>query len=67
MPKTNKYTDLSLEELEAEESELRTVLFNLRVQNTTKALHNTNQIRENRRQLARLLMEMGNRGAAAGK
>jgi len=59
--KNTKYTGLTIEELQGEESQLRTVLFNLRVQNTTKALENTSQIRHNRRELARVLTALRQR------
>ncbi len=51
----SKYAGMSAEDLLNEESQLRTSLFNLRVQNTTKALENTAKIRQTRRELARLL------------
>lgn len=54
MGKMSKYQEMSLDELQNEESELRTALFNQRVKNTTKELENTSQIRETRRDLARV-------------
>lgn len=66
MAKTNaKFNEMSVEDLENEENELRTVLFNLRVQNTTKALENVNEIRATRRQLARTLTELRARKLAS--
>ena len=41
----NKYVEMSMDDLLNEESELRTAVFNLRVENTTKALENTSKIR----------------------
>lgn len=46
---------MTLDELRDEESQLRTVLFNLRVGNTTKELQNTAKIPDTRKELARLL------------
>jgi large subunit ribosomal protein L29 len=54
-PKFSKYAGMTLEELENEENELRTALFNLRLGNTTKELENTGQLRATRRDLARVL------------
>lgn len=54
-PKFSKYAGMTLEELENEENELRTALFNLRLGNTTKELENTAQIRATKRDLARVL------------
>jgi large subunit ribosomal protein L29 len=54
-PRHTKFAAMSTEELEAEENELRTALFNLRLGNTTKELENTAQIRNTRRDLARVL------------
>ena len=51
----NRYRDMTLDELRDEESQLRTVLFNLRVGNTTKELANTAKIPYTRKELARLL------------
>ncbi len=55
----NKYATMSVEELNAEENELRTKLFNFRVQNTTKALENTAQIKIAKRDLARVMTALG--------
>jgi large subunit ribosomal protein L29 len=54
-PRFSKFAAMSVEELEAEENELRTALFNLRLGNTTKELENTAQIRNTRRDLARVM------------
>lgn len=61
----NKYADMSEQELGAEENELRTRLFNFRVQNTTKALENTAQIKAARRDLARVQTALRARRAGA--
>ncbi len=63
----SKYAEKNDEELLAEESEMRTALFNLRVQNTTKALENPMRIRQTKRELARLKTEQSARRKAAGK
>ena len=55
--KTN-YAKMNLDELSSEESELRTALFNLRLQNTTKELENTSRMKYARRELARLITFM---------
>lgn len=51
----SRYREMSIEELEHEENELRTALFNLRLGNTTKELENTSRIPRARRDLARVL------------
>ena len=51
----NKYGEMNFEELMLEESQLRTALFNLRVENTTKALEDISKIRQTKRELARCL------------
>lgn len=61
-----KYNEMTVEELLVEESQLRTALFNLRVENTTKALENTSRIRDTRREVARVLTEIGRRNKAEG-
>ena len=50
-----KYPEMTVDELLAEESELRTQLFNMRVQNTTKALENTAKIGDTKKNIARLM------------
>ncbi|MBI1783704.1 50S ribosomal protein L29 [Candidatus Sumerlaeota bacterium] len=63
-----KYPEMTIDELLAEESELRTQLFNFRVQNTTKALENTAKIGETKKNLARLLTALdAKKKAAAGQ
>lgn len=65
-PKFNKFAAMSAEELESEENELRTALFNLRLGNTTKELENTAQIRNTRRDLARVLTALTKKRTTAG-
>ena len=55
MVKAGKYREKPVEELEELVDQLRTDLFNLRVQNTTKELQNVSRIRQTRRDLARVL------------
>ncbi len=64
-PKYTKYAAMSVEELEHEENELRTALFNLRLGNTTKELENTAQLRNTKRDLARVLTALTQKRAAA--
>lgn len=54
-PRFSKYAGMTVEELQNEENELRTALFNLRLGNTTKELENTAQLRATKRDLARVL------------
>lgn len=50
-----KFTSMSAEELEEQLDLLKTDLFNLRIQNTTKELQDTNRIRQTRRDIARVM------------
>jgi len=52
--KAKELRDLSLEELEAKERELRGELFNARVKHSTGQLENTAKLRTVRRDVARL-------------
>lgn len=63
----NKYRDMTDEELQNEENQLRTDLFNLRLQNTTKELENTTRIRGARRDLARVLTSLKQRAIESAK
>lgn len=65
-PKFNKFAAMSVEELEQEENELRTALFNLRLGNTTKELTNTAQIRGTKRDLARVMTALTQKRTANG-
>lgn len=57
--KAAEFRRMSIEELEDQVDQLRTELFNLRVQNTTKELQNTAQLQLVRRDLARALYVLG--------
>jgi len=50
----NNYKDLSIKELTAEESKLRSELFNLNFQNKVGQLQNTSAIREVKKNIARV-------------
>lgn len=52
---TAEIRDLGVEELEQRVAETRRELFNLRFQNATGQLENTGQLKEVRRNIARLL------------
>lgn len=62
--KAAAYREMTLEELQAREEELRKSLFNLRVKATTKELENVSRIREEKRDLARLLTTIREKQAA---
>lgn len=53
--KATEYQNMNLDELRAREGELRKSLFNLRVKAATKELENVSQIRQEKRELARVL------------
>lgn len=53
--KVAEIKDLGIEELEQRVSDTRRELFNLRFQNATGQLENTGQLKEVRRNIARLL------------
>ena len=53
--------DLSREELQARETELRQELFNLRFQHATRQLENTARIPEVRKEIARVLTLLSER------
>lgn len=53
--KTAEIRDLGIEELEQRVADTRRELFNLRFQNATGQLENTGQLKEVRRNIARLL------------
>lgn len=50
----NNYNDLSIKELTAEESKLRSELFNLTFQNKVGQLADTSKIRSTRKDIARV-------------
>ena len=62
-----RYLELTTDELRDEENELRTALFNLRLQNTTKELENSTKLRDTRRDLARVLTAIRQKEIAAEK
>lgn len=53
--KTSKVRDLSLEELQAREKELKEELFNLRFQHGTNQLENPMRMKQTKRDIARVL------------
>lgn len=60
--KANKVRDMSEEELLRRVDDLRESIFNLRVRATTKELANTSQLRRERRELARTLTVLREKG-----
>jgi large subunit ribosomal protein L29 len=64
MVKAGRYREKLTEELEDMVDELRTDLFNMRIQNTTKELHDVAKIRRTRRDLARVLTVLREKRAA---
>jgi large subunit ribosomal protein L29 len=66
--RASEYRDMTIEEMQAREGELRKSLFNLRTRTTTKEMENVSRIRHERRELARVLTVMREKqmGAAAG-
>ena len=65
MKSADELRELSLEELEKEERNLRQELFNLRFQHATHQLENTMRIRQVRRAIARVLTIMNEKKRAA--
>ena len=63
--KAVKYREMSPEELADEVDRLRTEMFNLRLGNTTKELQDTNRIPATRRELARVLTVLEEKGRQA--
>jgi large subunit ribosomal protein L29 len=63
--KASEYRAMSIEELRAQEEELRKSLFNLRTRSTTKELKNVSQIRHEKHNLARLLTVIREQTASA--
>jgi large subunit ribosomal protein L29 len=53
--KTSKIRDLSLEELQARETELKEELFNLRFQHGTNQLENPMRMKQTKKDIARVL------------
>lgn len=63
--KAATYKDMTPEELRAREAELRKSLFNLRARAATKELENIARIRQEKRELARVLTRIGEKTKAA--
>jgi len=60
--KADAMRDQSADEIRARIAELREELFNLRFRNSMKQLDNPLKIREGRREIARLLTVLGEKG-----
>lgn len=63
--KANQYRDMSVEEMTAREGELRKSLFNMRSRAHTKQLENVSQIKQEKKELARLLTVMAQKRKSA--
>ena len=63
----NNYKDLSIKELTAEESKLRSELFNLTFQNKVGQLQNTSAIREVKKNIARVKTALTQKKLAGAK
>ena len=63
--KTNELRDLSVEELQTKENELKAELFNLRFQNATNQLDNPMRIVEVKKTIARVKTVLNERQTAA--
>ena len=63
----NNYKDLSIKELTAKESELRSELFNLTFQNKVGQLANTSQIRVVKKNIARVKTALNEKRIAGAK
>ena len=63
----NNYKDLSIKELTAEESKLRSELFNLTFQNRVGQLQNTSAIREVKKNIARVKTALNQKKLAGAK
>ena len=63
----NNYKDLSIKELTAEESKLRSELFNLTFQNRVGQLQNTSAIREVKKNIARVKTVLTQKKLAGAK
>ena len=61
----NHYKDLSIKELTAEESKLRSELFNLTFQNKVGQLQDTSRIRIVKKNIARVKTALNNKNAGA--
>ncbi|MFQ6752050.1 MAG: 50S ribosomal protein L29 [Clostridia bacterium] len=63
----NNYKDLSIQELTAKESELRSALFNLTFQNKVGQLANTSSIKNVKRDIARVKTVLTQKKKAGAK
>ena len=63
----NNYKDLSIKELTAEESKLRSELFNLTFQNKVGQLQDTSKIRTVKRNIARVKTALNQKKLAGAK
>ena len=63
----NNYKDLSIKELTAEESKLRSELFNLTCQNKVGQLPNTSRIRQVKKDIARVKTALNQKKLAGAK
>jgi len=63
--KTATYKDMNPEELRSRETELRKSLFNLRARAASKELENVSRIRQEKRELARVLTRIQEKQQAA--
>ena len=63
----NNYKDLSIKELTAEESKLRSELFNLTFQNKVGQLQDTSRIRNVKRNIARVKTALTQKKLAGAK
>ena len=63
----NNYSELSVQELVAEESKLRSELFNLTFQNKVGQLQNTSAIREVKKNIARVKTVLTQKKLAGAK
>jgi large subunit ribosomal protein L29 len=63
--KTATYKDMNPEELRSREAELRKSLFNLRARAASKELENVSRIRQEKRELARVLTRIQEKQQAA--
>ncbi|MFP4379812.1 MAG: 50S ribosomal protein L29 [Candidatus Sumerlaeia bacterium] len=63
--KASEYRDMNVDELTAREGDLRKSLFNLRTRATTKELENVSRIKEEKKELARLLTVLAEKQKSA--
>lgn len=65
--KAMEYRDMTVEELRAREKELRQTLLNLRIRSTTKELENTSRMKQEKKELARVLTVIQEKETAAAQ